>query len=81
MTDHANLRLVSRTNTRTHNMNHVIDATCPSGGDASQIAAAAARRAGTTLAGNMRWHGDLYPAYRLIATTDGRVVRVVAAWD
>ena len=62
-------------------MNHVIDATCPSGGDASQIAAAAARRAGTTLAGNMRWHGDLYPAYRLIATTDGRVVRVVDAWD
>ena len=66
-------------------MNHVIDATCPSGGDASQIAAAAARRAGTTLAGNERWYGygsgHILPAYREIATTDGRVVRVVAAWD
>jgi len=62
-------------------MNHVINATCPRGADASQIAAAAAAQAGTTLAGNMRWHGGEYPSYREIATADGRVVRVVDAWD
>ena len=51
------------------------------GEDASAIAARAARAAGTTLAGNLRWFGAAGPAYRAIGTADGRTIRVVEPAD
>ena len=45
--------------------------------DAIQVAAAAAKRAGKKLEGNLRWHGDLGPCYREIGTKDGETIRVL----
>lgn len=43
--------------------------------DASQVAAQAARNAGTKISGNLRWYGE--PSHREANTEDGRGVRVV----
>jgi hypothetical protein len=44
--------------------------------DASAVAARAAKKAGTMVAGNLRWYGARGPAYREVPTRDGRTVRV-----
>lgn len=46
------------------------------GGDASEVAARAARAHGTTLVGNIRWYGKIGPEYRAVSTADGRMVQV-----
>ncbi len=44
--------------------------------DASQAAGRAARLAGTSLSGNLRWYGLVGPHHREIGTADGRTVVV-----
>ena len=58
-------------------MTELIVTSCTNGMDPSAVAAEAARRAGTQVAGNLRWHGLQVPSHMESPTADGRVIRVL----